>query len=110
MPDLPSKPAAPQPLRLKRQLKTLSLAAYVRQEARQEDKHEFHDGILVKKPYARGPHNEITLNISFALKTALRNQNSPVRLFSGDQKIYLPEVNFGLYPGSGSQRRPRILG
>jgi Uma2 family endonuclease len=89
----------PQPqLGLKKSSRSVSLLQYVQREANSDEKYEFHNGKIVKMPFARGPHNEITLNIGAAIKQATRKLDKRYRIFSGDQKIYLPEINYGVYP------------
>ncbi|MCU0347458.1 MAG: Uma2 family endonuclease [Saprospiraceae bacterium] len=76
----------------------MTLREYVLWEAKRDEKYEYHNGKIVKMAYARGPHNEITVNVTAALKAAIRMLTKKYRVFSGDQKIYLPEVNHGVYP------------
>lgn len=90
--------SAQTPLKLKKKERLVSLKEYVLWEAKRDDKHEYRNGKIVKMPYARGPHNEITVNVTASLKAAIRTLNNTYRVFSGDQKIYLPEVNHGVYP------------
>lgn len=47
---------------------------------------------------ARGSHNDITTNITAALKLTLRQKNKTYYIRGGQQLIYLPKLNFGLYP------------
>ena len=47
---------------------------------------------------AKGPHNEIAANVIAALKNALKKTGKIYRIFSSNQKIYLPELNLGYYP------------
>ena len=85
------------PLQLRKKERFMTLKEYVLWDAKKEDKYEYHNGKIVKMAYARGPHNEITLNFATALKNAIRQLSKKYRVFSSDQKIYLPEVNHGLY-------------
>ena len=75
-----------------------TLEAYMRQEERSSERHEYYDGTIVRVPMARGPHNIIAMNVGSALKYALKNQVKKYFLYSSNQKIYLPKLNFGLYP------------
>ena len=86
------------PLKLKKTERFVTLKEYVLWEAKRDEKYEYHNGKIVKMPYARGPHNEITLSITAALKVAIRMLKNKYRVFSGDQKIYLPEIKYGVYP------------
>lgn len=90
--------SAQAPLKLKKKERFVTLKEYVLLEAKRDEKYEYHNGKIVKMPYARGPHNEITVNVTAALKAAIRTLKNKYRVFSGDQKIYLPEVNHGVYP------------
>jgi Uma2 family endonuclease len=92
-----AQPAQP-PLQLKKKERFVTLREYVLWEAKRDEKYEYHNGKIVKMAYARGPHNEITVNVTAALKAAIRMLTKKYRVFSGDQKIYLPEVNHGVYP------------
>ena len=85
------------PLKLTKKERFVTLKEYVLWEAKKADKYEYHNGKIVKMAYARGPHNEISVNISTALKNAIRQLQKKYRVYSSDQKIYLPEVNHGLY-------------
>lgn len=98
MPEEKLASQAQPPLRLKPKERFMTLLEYVRWEARKDEKYEYQDGKIVKKAYARGPHNEITINTATAIKNAIRLLPKKYRVFSGDQKIYLPEVNYGVYP------------
>lgn len=75
----------------------VSLAEYVRREARHVHKYEYLDGKIVRMPYAKGPHNEISMNIGTAIKNAVKALPRTYRIFSSDQKIYFPELNHGSY-------------
>jgi Uma2 family endonuclease len=92
-----AQPAQP-PLQLKKKERFVTLREYVLWEAKRDEKYEYHNGKIVKMPYARGPHNEITMNIAAAIKIAVKGHEKKYRVLSGDQKIYLPEINHGVYP------------
>ncbi|MDZ7879966.1 MAG: Uma2 family endonuclease [Saprospiraceae bacterium] len=80
-----------------RKLKTYTLAEYLRKEAKSADKHEFINGNIIKMPYAKGPHNIISANISAEMKFAFRQQKTKYVVFSSDQKIYFPSLDEGVY-------------
>lgn len=80
-----------------RKLKTYTLAEYLRKEATAKDKHEFINGNIIKMPYARGPHNIISANISAEMKIAFRALATNYVVFSSDQKIYFPSLDEGVY-------------
>jgi Uma2 family endonuclease len=75
-----------------------TLAEYLRREERSQELHEYYNGIITKLPMARGPHNEIVANIIFALKNSFKSQKTKYRVFSAQQLVYLPELNYSLYP------------
>jgi Uma2 family endonuclease len=80
-----------------RKLKTYTLTEYLRKEAKSVDKHEFINGNIIKMPYAKGPHNIISANISAEMKFAFRQQKTKYVVFSSDQKIYFPSLDEGVY-------------
>ncbi len=47
---------------------------------------------------ARGTHNIIAANTISAIKTEARKHGKRLMVFSFNQKVYLPKLNFGLYP------------
>ncbi len=75
-----------------------TLDEYLRREEQATALHEYYDGEIVKLPMAKGPHNEITANIISALKTAIKSLPKKYRIFTAQQLVYLPELNYGLYP------------
>ncbi len=85
------------PLKLKKKERFVTLKEYVLWEAKQADKYEYHDGKIVKMAYARFPHNEIAFNTGTAIKNAARGLKKKYRFCTSDQKIYIPEINHGVY-------------
>jgi Uma2 family endonuclease len=75
-----------------------TLAEYLRKEERSEELHEYENGIIIKLPMARGPHNEITMNMATALNNALKANGKKYRVFGGQQLVYMPKLNFSRYP------------
>ncbi len=75
-----------------------SLEEYLRREERSLEKHEYYNGQIIRLPLARGTHNIIGANIIAAIKTATKPLSRSYQIFSSDQKVYLPTLNFGLYP------------
>ena len=76
------------------------LEEYLRREERSQERHEYFDGIIAPVPVAKGPYNIITANIIVALGNALQaaDKDKDYTLFTNSQKVYLPSLNFGLYP------------
>lgn len=75
-----------------------TLEQYLQMEEAAEERHEYLDGQIIPKPMARAPHNEIAANLIAALKNATRSLDKKYRIYSSNQKIYLPSLNIGLYP------------
>ncbi len=78
--------------------KLYTLGEYLRKEERSRVRHEYFNGIIQTMPMAKGPHNIITMNVGTALNVTLKVTGKKYIVFSSQQKIYLPELNFGLYP------------
>jgi Uma2 family endonuclease len=77
--------------------RTYSLEEYLRKEAKSKYKHEFINGQIVRLPYAKGPHNIISANISAQMVIQFDQSNQHFIVFSSDQKIYFPSLNVGVY-------------
>jgi Uma2 family endonuclease len=90
----------PVSLNIQRKLKKYTLAAYLRFEAKSQDKHEFINGNIIKMPYARVPHNIISGNMIAELKFAFKKLEKKYVIFSSDQKVYFPTLDDGVYAGA----------
>jgi Uma2 family endonuclease len=75
-----------------------TLAEYLRFEERSQELHEYYDGIITKLQMARGPHNEIIMNVGTALNIDIRANNKTYSVFGGQQAVYLPALNLSVYP------------
>jgi Uma2 family endonuclease len=75
-----------------------TLAEYLKKIDNSEELYEYYDGIITKLPMARGPHNQITPNFITALNNAIEASNKNYRVMSGQQTVYLPKLNLGLFP------------
>jgi Uma2 family endonuclease len=75
-----------------------TLAEYLRFEERSKELHEYYDGIITKRPMARGPHNFIGANMITALKIAVKSLDKKYRISGLQQLVYLPVLNISLYP------------
>lgn len=75
-----------------------TLAEYLRKEERSNELHEYYNGIIKKLPMARGPHNIISTNMTVQLDLAFRAVNKDYYVMSSKQLVYLPQLNFSLYP------------
>ena len=75
-----------------------TLAQYLQREERSTERHEYYDGVITKLPMARIPHNIIVANMSAELIFAFRSNNKDYTVMGSQQLVYLPELNFSLYP------------
>jgi Uma2 family endonuclease len=84
-----------------------TLEAYLTKEATSIYKHEYHNGKIIKMANVRGPHSEISVNCTTALKNQCKLLGQNHRFFNGDLKIYIPAVNHGVYAdGLAVSHRP----
>lgn len=81
-----------------KQPRRYTLEEYLRREEKSLERHEYYDGTIIRVPMARGTHNEIAASTITALKNAVKPLKTKYRIFTSNQKIYLPPLNFGLYP------------
>jgi Uma2 family endonuclease len=78
-----------------------TLKEYLQREENSKELHEYYDGIIIKLPMARVPHNIITANMTAELTLAARAaraMNKKYSVMNGQQLVYLPKLNFSLYP------------
>jgi Uma2 family endonuclease len=94
--DTPTNPLAV--IEPQREPHRYTLTEYLRREERSNELHEYYDGIITKLPMARGPQNDIIVNMATTLKTILKAAQKTYYVRSGQQAIYLPKLNFSLYP------------
>ena len=81
-----------------KQPRRYTLEEYLRREEKSLERHEYYDGTIIRVPMAKGPHNIIGANTITALNIALKSAPKKYIVFNSNQKIYLPPLNFGLYP------------
>ena len=74
------------------------LEQYLEKGERAKERHEYFNGTIIPKPMAKGPHNIIVMNTGTALNIAIEAEQKPYTVFGSNQKVYLPELNIGLYP------------
>jgi Uma2 family endonuclease len=74
------------------------LFEYLRREEKAKSLNEYYDGIIKKLPMAKGPHNIIIINLATELHISFRSNTKNYTVFGSQQLVYLPELNFGLYP------------
>ena len=82
----------------KQEPRRYTLAEYLRREERANIRHEYYDGIIQKQPMAKAAHNIIIANVTSALKAAKKLTGKKYVIFCGQQLVYLPTLNYGLYP------------
>jgi Uma2 family endonuclease len=75
-----------------------SLEAFLQREERGDTLNEYYNGIITKLPMARAPHNRIIMNMATALNNALDKAGKKYFVEGGQQMVYLPKLNVGLYP------------
>ncbi len=74
------------------------LATYLRREENSTEFHEYYDGIITELSPANGPHNIISANIGYAIKTVSKEQDKRIRILGGKQLIYSLSLNYAVYP------------
>ena len=70
---------------------------YLKVEARSGERYEFYNGNIIPMPGGTLPHNRICRNILSELDQILKVRPG-FEIFGSDQKVYLPEYHFYLYP------------
>jgi Uma2 family endonuclease len=75
-----------------------TLAEFLKRSEKSEELLEYYDGIITKLPMARGPHNEITMNVGTTLNIAIKSNGKKYRVLGGQQKVYMPALNTGVFP------------
>jgi Uma2 family endonuclease len=85
--------------------KVYTYEEYLEFEARTGERHSFYNGIIIPMPGGSINHNLICRNVLVALEIALGDRPDFL-VFGNDQKIYLPEFNFYLYPDAVVVARP----
>jgi Uma2 family endonuclease len=85
------------PLKLNRPIHRYTLKQYLEKEGKSIYKHEFIDGQIIKMPYAKGPHNIISVNMMARMVIGLEEADKNYVVFPSDQKIYFPSLDEGVY-------------
>jgi Uma2 family endonuclease len=75
-----------------------TLAEFLRRSENSDELLEYYDGIITKLPMARGPHNEIIMNVGTALNISIKSNGKKYRVMGGQQKVYMPALNWGVFP------------
>lgn len=71
---------------------------YLALEARAQEKHEYYNGKIIKMSGGTPVHNEIAVNITTALKIAIKTAKKKFRVYNSDMKIQIPTENLFVYP------------
>jgi Uma2 family endonuclease len=78
--------------------KTYTLEEYLVREERASNKHEFHNGKIIRMPGGKAKHSEISTNITHAIKLNIKGLEKKYRVYNSDLKIYIEADNKALYP------------
>ena len=76
--------------------KTYTVDEYLDLEVASESRSEYHNGEIIPMTGGTPNHNEIAVNLLAVIKPALRGK--PYRLFSADQRLWIPDVKMHTYP------------
>ena len=77
-------------------LPRISREDYLQWEVQQEEKHEYHDGRIIKMAGANPDHFQIASNLNGQIYICLRG--TPCRVFGSDARVFIPECNKYYYP------------
>jgi Uma2 family endonuclease len=87
----------------------LTLAEYVEREETSAVKHEFHNGKLIEMAGGTPPHAQIALNFGTFLNFCLFRKTERYIAYSGDARIYIPELDKSLYADVSAVSESPIL-
>jgi len=76
--------------------KTYTVDEYLELEIASEILNEYRNGEIIPMTGGTPNHNEIAVNLLAVIKPALRG--NPYRLFSADQRLWIPDVKMYTYP------------
>ncbi len=76
--------------------KTYTVDEYLELELASETRSEYRNGEIIPMTGGTPNHNEIAVNLLAFLKPALRGK--PYRLFSADQRLWIPDLKIHTYP------------
>lgn len=74
-----------------------SIAEYLEKELRQGERFEYYNGQITLMPGGIISHNRICRNLIVAIDNAIIEEGD-LEIFGSDQKVFLPQYNFYLYP------------
>lgn len=87
--------------------KTYTADDYLALEVESEIRNEYRNGEIIPMTGGTPNHNELSTNLVWLLKMALRQQ--PYRIFMADQRLWIPEHNIYTYPDVMVTPRPAEL-
>ncbi|MDZ7879534.1 MAG: Uma2 family endonuclease [Saprospiraceae bacterium] len=85
-------------LRIEKTEKLFSLAEYLRLEEQSTDKHEYHNGKIIKMGNTKFYHNLVATNTSRVLGNAIVSLPKTFLIVGDGQKIYIEPENKVVYP------------
>jgi Uma2 family endonuclease len=85
------------PLKLSHPVRRYTLEQFLEKEAKSTHKHEFIDGQIFKMPYAKGPHNIISVNMMNRMFLNFEKLEKEYIIFPSDQMVYFPSLDEGVY-------------
>jgi Uma2 family endonuclease len=71
---------------------------YLRLEERSETRHEFVNGEVHAMAGSTTTHNDICVNLTVALQSAIRKEKLPCRVYATDLRLRIPKANMYTYP------------
>lgn len=71
---------------------------YLKLEERSQIRHEFVNGDILNMSGGTITHNQITVNVTYALEAAVRKAKLPCRTFVNDMKLRIKKANMYVYP------------
>ena len=77
---------------------TYTFLEYLRKEEKSLQKHEYYNGNILLMAGAKARHNQIAVNVTSAIKYAVRPLPKQYIVYNSDQKIYIEPENKGVYP------------
>ncbi|MGD1891696.1 MAG: Uma2 family endonuclease [Cyclobacteriaceae bacterium] len=76
----------------------ITTEAYLEQERRSEEKHEYHDGTVISMSGASIPHNFIVSKLIRLLGNILEDEREEFSVFGSDLRVFIPSLTSYVYP------------
>ena len=77
--------------------KRYTLEEYLAREEKSKYKHEYCNGEIKRMAGGTSNHSEISINIGFAIKNAIKNAKKNLRVFDSNLGIYISEMDAVFY-------------